>query len=75
MLIVFLDRDDLEQELNSLQQKPGKTETILVKNADDKVSVVIYNINEFFKNDWINYKTSVEKLDLSPFKELEELKY
>ncbi|SNR66403.1 WD40/YVTN/BNR-like repeat-containing protein [Lutibacter flavus] len=61
--------------IRSLLQNPGTTETTLMKNADEKVGAVISKINEFYKTDWVNYKTSVEKLSLSPFEELEELKY
>jgi photosystem II stability/assembly factor-like uncharacterized protein len=61
--------------VNSLLQKPGETETTLVKNANDKVSAVILKINEFYKKDWIEYQKSVENLNLSPFKEVKELEY
>jgi len=61
--------------VGSLLQKPGATENNLVKNADLKVSAVISKINAFYKIDWVNYKKSVEKLELSPFEEVEELKY
>ena len=61
--------------VSSLLQKPGKTEITLVKNADAKVSVVISNINKFYKTDWVAYKKLIEGLNLSPFKELEDLKY
>ena len=60
---------------SSLLQKPGATELTLVKNADEKVSAVIIKINEFYKTDWVDYQKSVENLDLSPFKEIKELKY
>lgn len=61
--------------VDDLLQKPGKTETTLIKNADEKVSSVISKINNFYKNDWVNYRNTVEKLQLSPFKPTEELKY
>ncbi|VAW25371.1 FIG00651127: hypothetical protein [hydrothermal vent metagenome] len=61
--------------VGSLLQKPGKTEITLVKNADAKVSVVISKINKFYKTDWVAYKKLIEGLNLSPFEELEELKY
>lgn len=61
--------------VGSLLQKPGVTEATLVKNADLKVSAEIEKINAFFKTDWVNYQSEVEKLELSPFKEVEELKY
>jgi hypothetical protein len=61
--------------VNSLLQNPGKTETTLVKNADEKVSAVIDKINAFYKTDWLNYKNAVENLKLSPFEEVKELEY
>jgi len=64
-----------QRYVRSLLQKPGSTELTLVKNADTKVSVEIKKINKFFKTDWMNYQSEVEKLELSPFKEVEELKY
>lgn len=61
--------------VNSLQQLPGLTETTLINNADEKVREVISKINDFYKSDWISYKNSVKDLILSPFTELEEIKY
>ncbi|PHQ57423.1 MAG: hypothetical protein COC16_01115 [Lutibacter sp.] len=61
--------------VNSLLQKPGETETTLIKNANEKVSAVISTINEFYKKDWIEYRKDVEKLNLSPFKAIKELTY
>lgn len=61
--------------VDDLLQEPGETELTLVKNADKKVSKVIADINEFYKTDWVNYRNAVEKLNLSPFRELDELKY
>ncbi|NLP57173.1 hypothetical protein [Lutibacter sp. B1] len=61
--------------INALLEKPGETEITLVNNADKKVSEVISKINKFYNTDWVNYQKTVEKLNLSPFKELEELKY
>ncbi|WP_299526449.1 sialidase family protein [uncultured Lutibacter sp.] len=61
--------------VGSLLQKPGETELTLVKNADEKVSAVISKINKFYNTDWINYQKTVEQLNLSPFKKLEELEY
>jgi len=61
--------------VGSLLQKPGETEFTLVKNADEKVGAVISKINEFYKTDWVNYQKTVEQLNLSPFKKIEDLKY
>ncbi len=59
--------------VNSLTQKPGETETTLVKNAKEKISKVITQINKFYESDWIEYKQKVEKLELSPFKNYKPL--
>ena len=61
--------------ISSLLQNPGKTEITLMKNADEKVGLVIDKINAFYKKDWEAYKNSVENLKLSPFEPVEELKY
>jgi photosystem II stability/assembly factor-like uncharacterized protein len=61
--------------IDELLQKPGKTELTLVKNADQKLSKIIAEINTFYKTDWLKYRDTMEKTELSPFKELEELKY
>ncbi|MDP3314355.1 hypothetical protein [Lutibacter sp.] len=61
--------------VGSLMQLPGKTEYKLIENANAKVGAVIEKINEFYKTDWVNYRKSVENLQLSKFKEIEELKY
>ncbi len=61
--------------VNSLLQKPGKTEITLVKNANKKVGTIVSKINTFYETDWVNYQKSVENLKLSPFKKLSELKY
>lgn len=59
--------------VRSLQEKPGKTEMQLVKNANDKIDVVIDDINKFFKTDWLAYRKLVENLKLSSFKDYEKL--
>jgi photosystem II stability/assembly factor-like uncharacterized protein len=61
--------------VSSLLQKPGATEFTLVKNANKKVSAQITKVNQFYKTDWVDYQKSIESLKLSPFKEVEELKY
>ena len=61
--------------VNNLLQEPGKTEITLVENADKKISNVINSINEFYSTDWINYQKTMEKLNLSPFKEVKEINY
>jgi len=60
--------------ISSLQTAPGNTERILLKNAKSKVGAVIDKINTFFKTDWKAYRTKMEVLKLSPFKEVKEIK-
>ena len=60
--------------VRSLLDFPGTTEQQLIKNTEDKLNVVLYKINAFYENDWLKYRESVEKLELSPFKEFESFK-
>ena len=60
--------------VNSLQEKPGKTEMQLIKNANTKVDNVISDINNFYKKEWLDYRKLAEGLNLSSFKDYGELK-
>jgi len=62
------------QYISSLQTLPGKTEKTLLLNANNKVNAVVAKINKFFKTDWANYRSKMEPLKLSPFKDIKELK-
>ncbi|MDH3323008.1 MAG: hypothetical protein OEM04_08465, partial [Flavobacteriaceae bacterium] len=55
--------------VGSLQNKPGKTEMQLIKNANMKVDKVILDINQFYQTDWLEYRKLVEGLNVSPFKD------
>ena len=57
-----------------LRQMPGATEARLVKQAKDKLSPIIDQIDSFFEKDWAEYRKSAETLKLSPFKDYESLK-
>ncbi|OIO12388.1 MAG: hypothetical protein AUJ53_02455 [Flavobacteriaceae bacterium CG1_02_35_72] len=63
-----------DEYISSLQTEPGKTEQILLANANAKVDAVIAKINDFFKTDWAAYRTKMEALKLSPFNEVKVLK-
>jgi len=54
-------------------EAPGDTEKRLVQQAEEKLSEAVKAVDEFFANDWKDYKQEVEKLDLSPFKDYEPL--
>ena len=44
------------------------TEKILVDQFKEEYNKVISETNTFFNNDWVDYKLSVEKIKISPFK-------
>tara|TARA_R110002073_G_scaffold57778_4_gene146701 strand:- start:112710 stop:115865 length:3156 start_codon:yes stop_codon:yes gene_type:complete len=60
--------------IGSLLQAPGKTEMQLVKNADEKMEQIMNEINTFYKNDWPVYRSQIEALNLTLFKEFDALK-
>jgi hypothetical protein len=60
--------------VGSLQDKPGKTETQLISNANTKIDKVIEDINKFYSTVWPAYRKLVENLKISPFKDYKKLK-
>ncbi len=60
--------------VRSLKRRPGQTEMQLIENANTKIDPVIESINEFYKTEWLEYRTLVEAADLSLFKDYEILK-
>ena len=60
--------------VGSLLQPPGKTEKDAIKNANDKVNAAMKPINEFYTNEWPSYRKQIEALNLTLFKDYEELK-
>ncbi len=60
--------------VGSLLQMPGKTEKDAIKNANDKVNAAMSPINEFYKTDWPKYRKQIEELNLTLFKDYNELK-
>ena len=47
-----------------------KTETLLMKHAEDALNEALEKTNEFFEKDWSEYKTKLEQVQVSPFKEI-----
>jgi len=45
------------------------TEERLIRQAKDQFDLVIRETNEFFVTEWSQYKSKMEQMDLSPFKE------
>ncbi len=46
------------------------TETTLVKQAQDALGDALKETNEFFDSEWATYKTTMEMVKISPFKEV-----
>jgi photosystem II stability/assembly factor-like uncharacterized protein len=50
--------------------KITKTETELITNFRDALKEALKKSNNFFTTDWTKYKSEVEKISISPFKEV-----
>ena len=55
--------------VRGLQEKPGKTQTQLIQNADEKVDEVMQKIEAFFKTDWTKYRKEIKAIDFTLFKD------
>ena len=44
------------------------TEKVLIDQFKEEYKKAISETNTFFNNDWVDYKSSVEKIKISPFK-------
>ena len=55
--------------VNSRKSGITTTETQLVKFAEDQLKAALDKTNTFFEEKWKPYRTRIEGLDLSPFKE------
>ncbi len=51
-----------------------KTETLLMKHAKDALADALIQTNSFFEKEWMVYKTQLEKIQVSPFKNLSKFK-
>ncbi|MDT0552470.1 WD40/YVTN/BNR-like repeat-containing protein [Urechidicola vernalis] len=60
--------------VRSRQNGITKTETILIDQAKEALSNALDETNAFFNDEWKTYKTKMESLELSPFKETEAFK-
>jgi len=43
----------------------------MIKFAEEELKAALDQTNAFFNEKWKSYRTSIESLDLSPFKETE----
>lgn len=53
---------------------PGQTETKLVKTFDEEFAKAMEMVNGYYAEEWPKFRTAVEGLDTSPFKDYEEIK-
>jgi photosystem II stability/assembly factor-like uncharacterized protein len=49
------------------------TEETLIKNAKNDLTNALEQVNSFFENDWKDYRSKIETIDLSPFKNIETI--
>jgi photosystem II stability/assembly factor-like uncharacterized protein len=61
------------QYTNSRFGKLTSTETRLINQFKDALKEALTKTNEFFEKDWSAYKNEVEKITISPFKEVKKL--
>ena len=57
--------------VNTRQNGLTNTEHTLIKNAKSALQNALQKVNTFFENDWSAYQSTVESIDLSPFKATE----
>ncbi|MEM9338757.1 MAG: hypothetical protein AAGA66_08525 [Bacteroidota bacterium] len=53
---------------------PGQTEKELIEKFEDELNKALGVVNNYYKNEWPKVKATLEELDLSPFKDYEEIK-
>lgn len=47
------------------------TEEILIKNAKNDLTNALELVNSFFENEWKDYRSKIETIDITPFKAIE----
>jgi photosystem II stability/assembly factor-like uncharacterized protein len=50
------------------------TDRRVFKHAEDKINEVIAKVNKFYSSTWTEYRTMMEKVNLSPFKNYDPIK-
>ena len=57
----------------SFYHKPTPNQEIVLKNVEKDLSAAMGEINTFFDGDWKSFREEIEKLNPTPFKELDSL--
>jgi hypothetical protein len=60
--------------VGSRQNGITSTETTLIQHAKDELSSTLDKTNTFFNEEWKPYKSKMEGLTVSPFKEIKTFK-
>lgn len=60
--------------LNNASHAPMQTENKLVQKYETKLSKVLQKVNTFYQKNWVNFRNTVEKINLSPFKDYQPIK-
>mgnify|MGYP001573571619 CR=1 FL=1 len=47
------------------------TEEVLIKNAKNDLTNALEQVNSFFENEWKDYRSKIETIDITPFKAIE----
>ena len=63
-----------QQYVSRSREPINETDRRVVKQAEDKAIEVMNRVNRFYSTTWPEYKTMMEKVILSPFKNYEPLK-
>ncbi|MGB3465455.1 MAG: hypothetical protein WBA74_09295, partial [Cyclobacteriaceae bacterium] len=52
---------------------PSATETDLIEKAEVALKEQLEKVNNFFKNEWVDYRKEMETIKISPFKDYEPI--
>lgn len=53
---------------------PGETENKLIEKYETELESAIETVNDFFSTEWLSFKETIQKVDISPFKDYEPIK-
>jgi hypothetical protein len=60
--------------IGSSRSTVNATDQRVYKHAQDKIMQAVQRINTFYNSTWKDYRSAMEKVSLSPFKDYPELK-
>jgi hypothetical protein len=60
--------------INSSKDPISATDQRVAKQAEEQVAKVIERVNKFYEKSWPEFRTTMEKVIISPFKNYEPIK-